>query len=72
MKVKLFWKNNPLGPRRLFTYSHENARSLEDEINAWLREHPSIKVVEIKQSASGGSLEPSFWVFSVWYEESNT
>jgi hypothetical protein len=61
MRVKLFWKNDPLAPRKWLATSEEraltadHARALEDEINAWLAEHPGIRVVEIKQSASGGS-----------------
>jgi hypothetical protein len=65
MKVKFFWKNNPVG------WSEKNARSLEDEINAWLSENPRIKVVDIKQAASGGSLAGSLWFVSIWYEEGN-
>ena len=65
MKVKLFWKLNPLGPRAQF----EPARVLEAEINTWLSENPRIKVVDLKQSASGGSLSPNLWFISVWYEE---
>lgn len=65
MKVKLFWKNHPLGPRAQF----EPARDLEAEINIWLSENPRIKVVDLKQSASGGSFSPSLWLISVWYEE---
>ena len=63
MKVKLFWKNNPLG------YGDKNARALEEEINAWLSENPRVKIVDIRQSSSGGSFGPSLWFVSVWYEE---
>ena len=42
---------------------------LEKEINNWLAEHPSIKIVNIKQSASGGSLHVTKLFISVWYEE---
>ena len=31
-------------------------QDLETEMNAWLQQNPNIKIVEIKQSASGGSL----------------
>jgi hypothetical protein len=61
MKVKLFWKNAPL--------SGDNAHELEDEINAWLTENPRVKVAQVKQSASGGSLGVSLWLMSVWYED---
>jgi len=70
MKVKLFWKNNPLGPSGLFVYSNENARVIESEINRWLSQHPGIKIVDIRQSASGGSFGASLWLISIWYEES--
>jgi hypothetical protein len=76
MKVKLFWLNNPLGPLkhplgrwRFFPAPAFNDEALENEINRWLRDHPDIKIIEIKQSASGGSFKPSLWLISVWYEE---
>lgn len=71
MHVKLFWKNQPGSPNAgLFKgLSFGNAQDLENEINAWLQQKPNIKVVDIKQSASGGSLAPSLWLISVWYEE---
>ena len=69
MKVKLFWANNPLGPTRLFSTAPFNDEALETEINRWLRDHPKIKIIDIKQSASGGSWKPSLWLISVWYEE---
>jgi hypothetical protein len=31
--------------------------------------HPGIRVVDFKQSASGGSFAESLWLISVWYEE---
>jgi hypothetical protein len=42
---------------------------LQEEINNWLEEHPNIKIVDIKQSASGGSLHVTKLFISVWYEE---
>jgi hypothetical protein len=75
MRVKLFWKYDPLGPRRRFAFSEaralpaDRARALEEEINAWLTEHPGIRVVQIKQSASGGSYFEPLWLISIWYEE---
>jgi hypothetical protein len=68
MEVKLFWQNNPLGGGGRFSSSEKNARDLEDRINAWLSENPRIKIVDTKQSASGGSYGPSLWLISVWYE----
>jgi len=64
MKVKLFWKTNPV-----MLGTALNASALEDEINAWLSENPRIKMIDIKQSSSGGSLHGSVWFVSVWYEE---
>ena len=46
-----------------------NARDLEAEINAWLRGNSQIRIVDIRQSASGGSFAESLWMISVWYEE---
>ena len=69
MKVKLFWKNNPLAGGGMFSSAGKNARALEDEINAWLSENPRIRIVDIKQSASGGSFGASLWFVSVWYED---
>jgi hypothetical protein len=31
--------------------------------------HPAIKIVDVKQSASGGSFGASLWFISVWYED---
>ena len=69
MKVKLFWKRNPLAPARWFSPSGGNARALEEEINTWLRFHQRIKVVEIKQSAHGSLPGVAVWMISIWYEE---
>jgi len=73
MRVKLFWRNRPdlpLNPNAEVgkVLSFRNAQDLEDEINAWLSQNPKIKVVDIKQSASGDS-GMSLWLISVWYEE---
>ena len=51
-----------------FTSVGRAATKLEREINAWLEANPGIRVVQMKQSSSGGSFEPSkLWV-SIWYE----
>ena len=72
MRVKLFWKNQPgrptLGAFKA-QFSFGNAQDLEHEINAWLQEHPGVKVIDIRQSASGGSYAESLWLISVWYED---
>ena len=44
------------------------AETLEGEINAWMESQPGIKVVDIKQTSCGGSLEPGQYLVSVWYE----
>ena len=49
--------------------SLKKSQELETEINTWLSQNPKIKVVDIKQSASGGSYNPSLWLISVWYED---
>jgi hypothetical protein len=61
MRVKLFWKNEPM--------KHERAVELEAEINQWLAANPTIKVVEVAQSSIGSSFAGSLWCISVWYEE---
>jgi len=58
MKVKLFGEE---GSKEVFT--------LEEKINAWLEQHPKVKVVHIKQSASGGSLQETKLYISIWYKE---
>jgi hypothetical protein len=45
-----------------------HAVQFEAEINQWLAENQNVKVVDIKQSASGGSYNESLWWISVWYE----
>ena len=42
--------------------------SLEMQINTWLNTNPGIKIVDIKQSACGGSADPSKIIISIWYE----
>jgi hypothetical protein len=61
MKMKLFFMSNLEKRKRV------NLQSLEDEVNAWLGQNPNINVVNIKQSASGGSFSPTSLSISVWY-----
>ena len=61
MKMKLFGKEN--SKKGLIVLE------LEKEINNWLKEHPGIKIVDMKQSTSGGSLHVTKLFISVWYEE---
>ena len=46
-----------------------NLSGLEEEINAWLAQNSHVRIVDVKQSATGGSLAPSLWLVTVWYEE---
>ena len=46
----------------------KTASYLEREINAWLNANPEIKIIDIKQSSCGGSVEPSKIFISIWYE----
>jgi len=61
MKMKLFFMSNLEKRKRV------NLQSLEHEVNAWLEQNPNINVVNIKQSASGGSFSPTSLSISVWY-----
>lgn len=69
-RLKDFWfgKNESGGPKDVWLEDLSSRRSqdFEDEINAWLSQNPRIKVVDIKQSANGGSYMPSQWLISVW------
>jgi hypothetical protein len=58
VKVKLFGREGS-----------KAALGLEDEINAWLAQHPGIKIIDIAQSASAGSLRDTKLYISVWYED---
>ena len=63
MLAKLFAKSNGF-----LSSVAKTATQLEGEINAWLKENPGIRIVQIKQSSNGGSLDPSkLWV-SILYE----
>ena len=66
MLVKVFVKSSGT-----FATVGRTATKLEREINAWLKANPGIRVVQTKQSSSGGSLDPAkLWV-SIWYEPGN-
>ncbi len=62
MRVKLFMKNNPVGGKK-----GRNKQELENEINAWLDQNPTIKVVDIKQSPMAAFGFAALYM-SVWYE----
>ncbi|MDA3844233.1 MAG: hypothetical protein PF588_07705 [Candidatus Kapabacteria bacterium] len=61
MKMKLFGES---GSKQI--------SGLEEEVNTWLVRHPDINIIEIKQSACGGSFAQTLLHISVWYEESQT
>ena len=63
MIVKMFAKS-----AGYFTSLETTVKALERDVNAWLQANPGIRVAEIQQSSSGGSLEPSKVVVSIWYE----
>ena len=63
MQVKIFSKCGGY-----FSKLSQIASQLEQDVNAWLENHPGIKIIDIKQSSSGGSLEPAKHIISIWYE----
>ena len=65
MRVKLFMRGGYTG-----SYKPEHHSELEDEVNAWLERNPGIKVMDIKQSASGGSWAKPQLFLAVLYEPS--
>jgi len=58
MRMRLFGKE---GSKKVL--------GLEEEVNVWLEQRPDIKIIDIAQSASGGSLADTKLYISVWYEE---
>jgi len=64
MKIKIFTKTDAY-----FSKKSKGMTALESDVSAWLDSHPNIKIVDIKQNSSGGSLEPATIVISIWYEE---
>ncbi len=65
MKVKMFSRHKPL-------QKNAGLQDFENEVNLWLSEHSGIDIQQIKQSASGGSFNPSEWLITVWYTEPET
>jgi hypothetical protein len=63
MKTKLFGKINT-------DKKGLNVLELEDEINLWLEKNSDVKIIDIKQSSNGGSMQNTKLFFSIWYEES--
>ena len=63
MKVKVFGKINT-------SKKGLDVLELEDDINIWLKENPNIKIIDIRQSSNGGSMQNTKLIFSIWYEQS--
>jgi hypothetical protein len=63
MLVKMFVKSGGY-----LTPMDRTVDELEREINAWLGANPGVRVLQVKQSATGGSLEPCKLVVSIWYD----
>ena len=63
MKVKIFSKCGGY-----FSKSSKISSDLEQEFNTWLDNNSGIKIINIKQSSCGGSLEPAKHIISIWYE----
>ena len=63
MKTKIFATSGGY-----FRRISKTALYLQEEINAWLNANPGIKIIDIKQSACGGSADPSKIIISIWYE----
>ncbi|MGA7838286.1 MAG: hypothetical protein WB996_09985 [Ignavibacteriaceae bacterium] len=65
MKVKIFRvTGQSLFNRKTLT----TGEILENQVNDWLANNTGLKIIKIKQSCCGGSLEPSITLISVWYE----
>ena len=60
MRVKLF---SMMGKK------FQNQQILEGQINQWLSQNSGIEIVSVEQSSSGGSMGPSLWMISIWYNE---
>ena len=65
MRVKMFSRVGFSG-----YYKAEHHLELENEVNAWLEQNPTIKIVDIKQSACGGSFARPQFFLTVVYEPS--
>ena len=68
MKVKLFGKAAVRVKKEPSRCGLE-VLDLEKEINAWLEQNPSVKIIDVKQSSNGGSFGNTKLFLSVWYEE---
>ena len=55
-----------------FSSIDKAAADLEEEINAWLRANPDVRIISATQSSCMGNMDPSRTVVSVWYQEKTT
>ncbi len=67
LKVKFFGSSNPF--KTSFLGKESFSEQLEKDINIWLMKKPNIEIIEIKQSAFGGSFAPAKVFISIWYKE---
>ncbi len=66
MKTKLFLARK----FEWYISDREFCARIERELNEWLEAHPNIKIVEIVQSFSSGSIFQGMSLYiSVWYED---
>lgn len=58
MKMKMFGKEDS-----------KKILEMEDEVNQWLTQNPNIEVIDIRQSAAGGSMANTKVYITIWYED---
>ena len=63
MKMKLFGITNK-------KKKEVDVSDLEKDVNAWMQQNPSIRIIDVRQSSNGGSMANTKVFISVWYEES--
>lgn len=63
MKMKLFGITNK-------KKKEVDVSDLEKDVNAWMEQKPSIRIIDVRQSSNGGSMANTKVFISVWYEES--
>lgn len=64
MRVKFFstTRRGPVWSR------YDPVAAIEQAVNDWLADNPTVRVTAVHQSVAGGSLNPPTFVVSVWYE----
>jgi len=63
MKMRLFGITNK-------KKKEVDVSDLEKDVNAWMEQNPSIRIIDVRQSSNGGSMANTKVFISVWYEES--